>query len=80
MWRLSWSRWERQAAKRPELGEVLVRDPGYAAALIFESCAPMGALALIVRTLPEDRTLQRELRGCSEYVMKSRFRSVPGIC
>jgi len=69
-----------------------VRHPGYAGALLFEFFAPLalgswwalipslvGAVTLIVRTALEDETLQSELPGYREYVVKTRYRLVPGI-
>jgi protein-S-isoprenylcysteine O-methyltransferase Ste14 len=69
-----------------------VRHPGYAGALLFELLAPIalgswwavipslvGVVALLVRTALEDRALQSELAGYSEYAARTRYRLVPGI-
>jgi protein-S-isoprenylcysteine O-methyltransferase Ste14 len=70
----------------------IVRHPGYAASLWTFLATPilldsLWALlptflliaALILRTSLEDRTLQAELPGYTEYAKKTRFRLVPGI-
>ena len=69
-----------------------VRHPGYAAnivtmfavSLLFGSLwalipAALSALAFIVRTALEDKTLQRELDGYADYARQVRYRLVPGI-
>jgi protein-S-isoprenylcysteine O-methyltransferase Ste14 len=69
-----------------------VRHPGYAGAIVHSLVVPlilgsawalipggMGALALIVRTALEDRTLHKELDGYEEYAMQTRYRLAPGI-
>ena len=69
-----------------------VRHPGYAAnivtmfavSLLLGSLwalipAALSALAFIVRTALEDRTLQRELDGYADYARRVRCRLVPGI-
>ncbi len=69
-----------------------VRHPGYAGGTLFDLAAPLmlGSLwalipaaitvcALIVRTALEDRTLQAELEGYSEYVQRVRYRLLPGV-
>ncbi len=69
-----------------------VRHPGYAGALVFEALTPIalgswlafipslvGAVTLIVRAALEDKTLQTELPGYREYVVRTRYRLVPGI-
>jgi len=70
----------------------LVRHPGYVG-FIFQSIATpvllgsiwallpavVAALALIVRTFFEDRTLQAELHGYSQYAQEVRYRLLPGI-
>jgi protein-S-isoprenylcysteine O-methyltransferase Ste14 len=38
-----------------------------------------GAVVILVRTILEDRTLQRELAGYREYASRVRFRLIPGI-
>lgn len=70
----------------------IVRHPGYVggvlygfgAALCLESVwalvpAGIGAAALIVRTILEDKTLQAELPGYDEYAKRVRFRLIPGV-
>jgi len=37
------------------------------------------AVALVVRTALEDRTLNRDLPGYQEYARHTRYRLVPGI-
>jgi len=69
-----------------------VRHPGYtgwslsgiALALMLGSLwavipAVLAAIALVVRTALEDRTLQEELDGYSDYAQRVRYRLVPGI-
>jgi len=69
-----------------------VRHPGYAAnivtmvavSLLLGSLwalipAALSALAFIVRTVLEDKTLQRELGGYADYTRQVRYRLVPGI-
>jgi protein-S-isoprenylcysteine O-methyltransferase Ste14 len=69
-----------------------VRHPGYAAnivtmfavSLLLGSLwalipAGLSALAFVVRTVLEDRTLQRELDGYAAYARQVRYRLVPGI-
>jgi protein-S-isoprenylcysteine O-methyltransferase Ste14 len=69
-----------------------VRHPGYlgylasglAGALALGSLwalVPAAGLALtmIVRTALEDRTLQAELPGCTDYAARVRYRLLPGI-
>ena len=69
-----------------------VRHPGYAAnivtmfavSLLLGSLwalipAALSALAFIVRTALEDKTLQRELDGYAGYARQVRYRLVPGI-
>jgi len=69
-----------------------VRHPGYLGALVVQLTTPviLGswwawipsviALAMFVlRTRLEDRTLQRELPGYSEYASRVRYRLIPGI-
>ncbi len=70
----------------------IVRHPGYSGALLFELFSPLalgslwaiipsvlGATALVVRTVLEDRTLRVELPGYTEYAQRTRYRLVPGI-
>ncbi len=69
-----------------------VRHPGYAGwmlsgialALMLGSLwalipAVLAAIALVVRTALEDRTLQEELDGYSDYAQRVRYRLVPGV-
>ncbi len=69
-----------------------VRHPGYAGALIYYIGAPLNLgsfwallpalfiiVVMIVRTSLEDRTLQQELPGYTEYTKQTRYRLVPGI-
>ena len=70
----------------------LVRHPGYSAnivtmfavSLLLGSLwalipAALSAIAFIVRTALEDRTLQRELDGYADYARQVRYRLVPRI-
>ncbi len=69
-----------------------VRHPGYVGAIIFlpASALLLGSIyalipvaidifLLIIRTYLEDRTLQKELPGYTDYVKKVRFRLIPCI-
>lgn len=70
-----------------------VRHPGYVgAALGFPLATPLllgsgwafvpavaSVLTLVLRTAMEDRTLQQELPGYSEFAARTRYRLVPGI-
>ncbi len=69
-----------------------VRHPGYVGALVHSLVVPLilgspwalipggvGALALILRTALEDRTLREELYGYDEFSRQTRYRLVPGI-
>jgi len=69
-----------------------VRHPGYAAnivtmftvSLLLGSLwalipAALSALAFIVRTVFEDRTLRSELAGYEEYAQQTRYRLLPGV-
>lgn len=69
-----------------------VRHPTYSGALIVAPCIaislqsvwaliPAGimVLLLIIRTVLEDRTLQRELPGYLAYTSRVRYRLIPGI-
>ncbi len=69
-----------------------VRHPGYAAnivtmfavSLLLGSLwtlipAALSALAFIVRTALEDKTLQRELDGYADYARQVRYRLLPGV-
>lgn len=70
----------------------IVRHPGYAGALVVFLATPVlldsawGAAPavlttaiLVLRTALEDRTLQAELPGYSEYTRRTRYRLLPGI-
>jgi protein-S-isoprenylcysteine O-methyltransferase Ste14 len=39
----------------------------------------LAALAFVIRTALEDRTLQQELPGYVEYSQRTRYRLLPGI-
>ncbi|MCL5108717.1 MAG: isoprenylcysteine carboxylmethyltransferase family protein [Chloroflexi bacterium] len=70
----------------------VVRHPGYAGAILQGLAAPLllgslwalvpgtvaGAL-MVLRTVLEDRTLQKELPGYEDYVRRVRFRLLPGV-
>jgi protein-S-isoprenylcysteine O-methyltransferase Ste14 len=69
-----------------------VRHPSYAGAILFELTVAillaswwsfvvsiLAAFLLILRTVLEDRTLQKELDGYSDYSRRVRFRLIPGI-
>jgi protein-S-isoprenylcysteine O-methyltransferase Ste14 len=69
-----------------------VRHPGYSGGMLFLLCSGLAlgswwsmlpmliALAgLIRRTLLEDRMLQKELAGYTDYAQKVRYRLVPGL-
>jgi protein-S-isoprenylcysteine O-methyltransferase Ste14 len=69
-----------------------VRHPGYVGAILLVITKPLifgsgyamvpGAIAgalMVVRTVLEDKTLQKELAGYSEYAKKVRYKLVPGI-
>lgn len=71
---------------------AIVRHPMYATAIpLFVGIAlalgsywalvPAGmcAIVLVVRTMLEDRTLQRELPGYQEYALRVRYRLLPGV-
>lgn len=70
----------------------LVRHPSYAGMILYSlATAPalgslwalvpagLGAIALIVRTALEDRTLHEELDGYRAYAQRVRYRLLPGI-
>ncbi|HEX3014435.1 MAG TPA: isoprenylcysteine carboxylmethyltransferase family protein [Methanobacterium sp.] len=70
----------------------VVRHPGYAAGIISVLAAPlilgswwglvpstMLAIMIAIRTLLEDRTLQKELQGYKEYAKTTRYRLIPWI-
>ena len=69
-----------------------IRHPGYVGASLWALSAPlivgsvyglipasMAVLLLIIRTVLEDRTLQRELTGYSEYARQVHYRLIPGL-
>jgi protein-S-isoprenylcysteine O-methyltransferase Ste14 len=69
-----------------------IRHPGYAGGLMAYLCIPMMLgtlwalipaviliLVMIYRTSMEDKMLQEELPGYSEYATRTRFRLIPGI-
>ena len=70
----------------------IVRHPGYLAGILFPISttfvvgsvyglvpAAFSFFLIVVRTWLEDRTLQRELTGYSEYAMRVRYRLVPAV-
>jgi protein-S-isoprenylcysteine O-methyltransferase Ste14 len=70
----------------------IVRHPGYVGSVAFNLAAPimlgslwalipgvLAALAFVVRTALEDRTLQQELAGYVQYTQRTRNRLVPGV-
>ncbi len=70
----------------------LVRHPGYAGAILYQSATPLvlmswwalvpsllAVVCFILRTALEDRTLQRELEGYEDYARRVRYRLLPGI-
>jgi protein-S-isoprenylcysteine O-methyltransferase Ste14 len=70
----------------------LVRHPSYAGAIIGTLATPfmlgtlwamipavLTAVAFVIRTALEDRTLQEELDGYREYARRVRYRLLPGI-
>jgi len=71
---------------------AILRHPGYAGAILYNLAGPilLGSLAalgvgalivllLVIRTVLEDGTLQRELAGYREYSAKVRTRLIPFI-
>jgi protein-S-isoprenylcysteine O-methyltransferase Ste14 len=69
-----------------------VRHPTYLAGVVMALVAPLalgsawalipgalGALLLLIRTILEYRTLQRELDGYREYASRVRYRLLPGV-
>jgi len=69
-----------------------VRHPGYAGLILFEFAIStllaswwaivaggICALLIILRTALEDRTLQAELTGYTDYARQVRYRLLPGI-
>jgi protein-S-isoprenylcysteine O-methyltransferase Ste14 len=70
----------------------IVRHPGYVGSVAFNLASPimlgslwalipgaLAALAFVVRTVMEDRTLRDELPGYVDYARKTRYRLLPGI-
>ena len=70
----------------------IIRHPGYLAGILFSISIPLfiGSLItfipvsiymflMIIRTWMEDKTLQKELEGYSEYSEQVRYRLFPGI-
>jgi protein-S-isoprenylcysteine O-methyltransferase Ste14 len=71
---------------------TVVRHPGYLAGILFAISIPLliGSLfsfisvgiyviLMILRTWLEDKTLQEELEGYSEYVSQVKYRLFPGV-
>ena len=69
-----------------------VRHPGYVGLMTSMLATPfalgtlwmfipysLGLICYVIRTALEDRTLQSELAGYSEYAQRIRFRLVPGV-
>ena len=69
-----------------------VRHPGYVGGLLYMlagslvlgslwafALQALACMLLVVRTALEDRALQAELPGYAEYVLKTRYRLLPGI-
>jgi protein-S-isoprenylcysteine O-methyltransferase Ste14 len=69
-----------------------VRHPGYVGMILFElalsallaswwavAAGGLCALLLLIRTALEDRTLQAELPGYTEYARRVRYRLLPGV-
>ena len=70
----------------------IVRHPGYLAGILYTLSIPLiigslytfipvgiYVLLIVIRTLLEDRTLQKELNGYSEYIKRTKYRLFPGI-
>lgn len=70
----------------------IVRHPGYVGGIVFNLGTPIilgslwalipagvGAVLLILRTALEDRTLQEELEGYTDYARRVRYRLVPRL-
>ena len=70
----------------------IVRHPGYTGAIVQSLCGPLllgslwalipgalAALAMLVRTALEDRTLQEELPDYKAFTKEVRYRLLPGI-
>jgi len=69
-----------------------VRHPGYVGAIMFQVATPimlgsvwalipsgLAALLYILRTALEDKTLQDELEGYTDYAERVRYRLLPGV-
>ncbi len=69
-----------------------VRHPGYTGAFLINLGLPLllgslwalipgtlASLGLIVRTIPEDRFLHRELKGYGDYAEKVKWKLIPGV-
>jgi protein-S-isoprenylcysteine O-methyltransferase Ste14 len=69
-----------------------VRHPGYTGTVLFELTTPivlgslwalipggLSALLMVVRTALEDKTLQEELAGYTDYTKQVRYRLLPGV-
>lgn len=69
-----------------------VRYPAYVGAIVYELAAPillaswwawiisvLSIFLLILRTALEDRTLQADLAGYTEYARQVRYRLLPGV-
>lgn len=70
----------------------IIRHPGYLGAILFSLGIPLlleswwalipgfiGIILYVLRTLLEDRTLQMELQGYSEYTERVKFKLIPGV-
>lgn len=70
----------------------IVRHPGYLAGILFAISIPLligsffafisvgiYVILMILRTLLEDKTLQEELKGYSEYSSQVKYRLFPGV-
>jgi protein-S-isoprenylcysteine O-methyltransferase Ste14 len=71
---------------------AIIRHPGYAFGFLLFLGIPLAlgslwalipavllGLLMIVRTILEDRTLQKELAGYKEYAQRVRYRLIPGV-
>jgi protein-S-isoprenylcysteine O-methyltransferase Ste14 len=69
-----------------------VRHPGYSGIIVYSLVMPLMfgswwafipaillAVVVLIRTILEDRTLQRELEGYISYARQVRYRLIPGI-
>lgn len=70
----------------------IVRHPGYVGMLLYSAGLPLMlgswwaavptalvAMAFVLRTALEDRTLQAELEGYADYARRVRYRIIPGV-